>query len=90
MDQISLFFTFWAIGALDASAAVSGVQAVAPADLTSALDGQSLQVPKLSGRGATLPTVMSGMKGAQCMLFRHAAAWANGGAKAHSRRELVT
>ena len=64
---------------VEGPAPVSGVQAVALADVTSGLDGLSLQVQKLSGRDATLPTVMSSMKDAQYMLFSTHGRWANGG-----------
>jgi hypothetical protein len=63
---------------VETSAAASDVQAVALADVTSDFAGQELQVQRLSGRDATLPTVLAGMKDAQYMLFSTHGRWANG------------
>jgi CHAT domain-containing protein len=64
---------------VEAPATTSDVQAVALADVTSALDGQKLQVQKLSGRDATHSAVVSGMRDAQYVLFSTHGRWFNGG-----------
>lgn len=61
------------------SAEMSDVQAVSLADITSALNGQTLQIHKLAGREATHPAVMSSMKDAQYVLFSTHGHWSNGG-----------
>jgi hypothetical protein len=68
------------VGDLEVSPAAPDVRAVALADITSVLDGEKLQVQKLSGRDATLANVMTGMKDAQYILFSTHGRWANAAA----------
>ena len=68
----------------DASSAAAVMQAVPLADITSELDRQRLQVQKLSGRDATLPNVMSGMKDAQYILFSTHGRWDNAATAANT------
>lgn len=64
------------VGDLEPSPAPD-VRAIALADITSELDGEKLQVQKLSGRDATLPNVMTSMKDAQYILFSTHGRWAH-------------
>lgn len=61
----------------DAHPDAPALQAVALADVSSEFAGQGLQVRKLSGRDATLPNVLGGMKDAQYMLFSTHGRWEN-------------